>query len=84
MKTEIVEKSKAYKVFNDITLKNEIVIFGSSFAAKFPFYELSQKYYLSNAIYNRSIKDLTLPDAEKILSDCVLAVKPSKIFLASF
>ena len=82
MKTEILEKSKTYRVFNDIALKNEIVIFGSTFAANFPFYELSQKYYLNNAIYNRSIPELTLPDAENILGDCVLAVKPSKIFIA--
>ncbi len=82
MNAEVLEKSNTYKVFNDIALKNEIVIFGSTFAAKFPFYELSQKYYLNNAIYNRSIKGLTLAEAEIILNDCVLAVKPSKVFIA--
>lgn len=82
MKTEVLEKSKMYKVFNDIALKDEIVIFGSSYAARFPFYELSQKYDLNNAVYNRSIEGLTLTEATEVLNDCVLAVKPSKIFLA--
>ena len=82
MKTEVLEKSKMYKVFNDIALKDEIVIFGSSYAARFPFYELSQKYDLNNAVYNRSVEGLTLTEATEVLNDCVLAVKPSKIFLA--
>lgn len=82
MKSSILEKSKIYKVCNDIALKNEIVIFGSDYTANFPFYELSQKYYLNNAIYNRSIEGLTLNEAESVLDDCVLNVKPSKIFLS--
>lgn len=50
MNTQVLEKNDIYKVFNDITLKNEIVIFGATYTAKFPFYELSQKYYFNNAI----------------------------------
>lgn len=82
MKQEIMKKSEIYKVFNDITLKNEIIIFGSAFAANFPFYELAKKYLLSNAIYNRSIEGLTISEAVEILDDCVLKPKPSKIFFA--
>jgi len=82
MKEQILDKNNIYKVFNDITLKNEIVIFGSTYTAKFPFYELSKKYYLNNAIYNRSIEGMTIFEAEQILDDCVLAVEPSKIFLS--
>ncbi len=82
MKTEIIKKIKMYKVFNDITLKNEILIFGSTFTAGFPFYELAKKYPLSNAIYNRSIEGLTILDANKAIDDCVLSAKPSKIFYA--
>ncbi len=82
MKSLILEKSKIYKVCNDIALKGEIVIFGSTYTANFPFYELSQKYYLNNAIYNRSIEGLTLDDAKNVLEECVLNMKPSKIFLS--
>ena len=82
MKTEIREKAKMYHAINDITLHGEIVIFGSTFMADYPFYELSKKYLLSSAVYNRSIRELTLEDADEILSECVLELKPSKIFLA--
>ncbi|MBQ7794773.1 MAG: hypothetical protein IJ366_09705 [Clostridia bacterium] len=82
MKTEVLKKNDMYKVFNDITLKNEIIIFGSSFMANFPFYELAHKYLLSNAIYNRSIDGLTLAEADEILENCVLKAKPSKVFYA--
>lgn len=81
MKSEVLEKSKMFQVFNDIALHNEIVVFGSSFASKFPFYELSQKYNLNHAIYNRSIEGLTLSEAEGILTESVLAVRPSKILM---
>lgn len=82
MRSSILEKSKVYKICNDIALKNEIVIFGSTYTANFPFYELSQKYYLNNAIYNRSIEGMTIEEAEGVLDDCVLNMKPSKIFLS--
>lgn len=82
MRAEIQEKLNMFKVYNDITLKNEIVIFGSTYTAGFPFYELSRKYMFSNAIYNRSINNLTLAEAGECLSDCVLAIKPSKLFLS--
>lgn len=81
MRKELLEKVNMFKVFNDITLKDEIVIFGSSFAADFPFYELSQKYMLSNAIYNRSVRGLTLAEAIDCVNDCVLAIRPHKLFL---
>ena len=82
MKTEVLMKNKMYKVFNDIALKNEIVVFGSDFTANFPFYELSKKYLSSNALYNRSIEGLTILEAGEILDDCVFGAKPSKIFFA--
>ncbi|MDD6762863.1 MAG: hypothetical protein PUD92_04400 [Clostridiales bacterium] len=80
MKKEVLEKSRMYKIFNEITLKHEIIIFGSTFTANFPFYELTKKYLLSNAIYNRSIDGLTISEADKILNDCVFDAKPDKIF----
>lgn len=82
MRTELVKKINMFKVFNDITLKNEIVIFGSSFFALFPFYELSKKYLLPNAIYNRSIEGITVAEANNLLEEAVLDAKPSKVFFA--
>ena len=80
--SELFEKVNMYHTINDITLKGEVVIFGSTFMADFPFYELSQKYVFSTALYNRSIRGLSLAQAEQALKDCVLDIKPSKIFFA--
>ena len=82
MRKELSERLSTYRAVNDITLKGEIVVFGSTFMANFPFYELSQKYLMHNAVYNRSIEDLTLAEAEEILSESVLEVKPAKVFLS--
>lgn len=82
MRKEVLEKISQFQGYNDIALKNEIVIYGSTYTAEFPFYELAQKYVLSNAIYNRSIEELSLAEAEECLSDCVLDIKPKKVFLA--
>lgn len=82
MRTELQDRVAMYHAVNDITMRGEIVVFGSTFMADFPFYELSQKYVLNNALYNRSVKGLTLAEAEEVLDECVLEIRPSKIFLA--
>ena len=76
MREEVREKINMFRIYNDIALKNEIVVYGSTYAAEFPFYELSQKYIMSHAIYNRSIEGLTLEEAEEGLTACVLEIKP--------
>lgn len=82
MSKSTVEILQEIKDLNDITLRGEIVIFGSDYMADFPFYELINHYQIENAVYNRSIAGLTLADAAQALQDCVLAIRPSKIFLA--
>ena len=81
MKSSIREKANAYKGINEIALKGEIVIYGSTYMANFPFYELANKCHLEHAIYNRSIDGLTTEDAETLLQPCVLDIAPRKIFL---
>lgn len=81
MKSSIQEKANAYKGINEIALKGEIVIFGSTYMANFPFYELTNKCHLEHAIYNRSIEGLTTKEAEVLLQPCVLDIAPRKIFL---
>lgn len=82
MRKEIFDQIEMFRIYNDIALKGEIVIYGATYMAEFPFYELSQKYLLKNAIYNRSMKGLTLEEAEAGLWDCVLEMKPEKLFLS--
>ena len=79
---DVLEKVNLYRTINDITLQGEVVIFGADFMADFPFYELSQKYLFSAALYNRSLHGLTLPLADRYLKECVLDIHPSKVFFA--
>ncbi len=82
MNTELEKKSKDFEILNDITLKNEIVIFGSTYMANFPVYELASKCKLEQAVYNRSVEKMTLDDASKILKVAVLDIRPKKVFLS--
>ena len=79
---DVLEKVNLYRTINNITLQGEVVIFGSDFMADFPFYELSQKYLFSAALYNRSLHGLTLPLADRYLKECVLDIHPGKVFFA--
>ena len=82
MKENIKLSASAMIGINDLTLKDEIVVFGSTYMAHFPLYELVNKYHFENAIYNRSIAGLTMNDALEIVHDCIISIKPSKIFIA--
>lgn len=81
MKEQVLNRAKAFKGINALAIRGEVVIFGSTYMANFPFYELINKSRMENAIYNRSIADMTLPEAEVLLQDCVLDIQPDKIFL---
>ena len=82
MKEYVRAKADAMKKINDLTLPGEIVIFGSTYMSEFPIYELINKCKLENAVYNRSIKGLTVKEAIEILDDCVVGIRPSKVFVA--
>lgn len=82
MKEQVCIQADAMKKINDLTMPGEIVIFGSTYMSHFPLYELINKYMFENAVYNRSIEGLTTKDALEIVNDCVIAIRPSKIFLA--
>ena len=82
MKESIRLAANAMAGLNDITLKGEVVIFGSTYMSKFPLYELINKSKLECAVYNRSIEGLTVKEALEIVRDCVVAIRPSKAFIA--
>lgn len=67
---------------NELILKGEIVVFGSTYMANFPLYEFINKYHFKNAIYNRSIAGLTTSEALEIVQDCIISIRPAKIFIA--
>lgn len=82
MKEYVRAKANAIKKFNDLALPGEIVIFGSTYMSEFPIYELTNKCKLENAVYNRSVKGLTVTEAIEILDDCVVDIHPNKVFIA--
>ena len=81
MKANVLAKANAFKGMNEIALRGEIVIYGSTYLSNFPFYELANRCHLEHAIYNRSIETLTAEEAEELLNLCVLDIAPRKIFL---
>lgn len=81
MDNEIKEKVKMYKAINELAVKGEIVVFGSTFTANFPFYELMQGKVTDYAVYNRSIENLHIRDAAEVVDDCVKSLSPKKLFI---
>lgn len=81
MKENVSEKIKDFRGLNELAMKGEIVVFGSTYMANFPFYNLINKSTLENAVYNRSIEALSLDEALEALPVCVLDLKPEKVFL---
>ncbi len=82
MKEYVRSKANSMKKINDLALPGEVVIFGSTYMSEFPIYELTNKCKSENAIYNRSIKGLTVKEAIEILDDCVVDIHPNKVFIA--
>ena len=82
MKENVRVKAGAMKMINDISMKGEIVVFGSTYMSEFPLYELVNKCTFEHAIYNRSISGLTVNEALKIVDDCVISIRPCKLFLS--
>ena len=82
MKENVRVKADAMKKLNDISMKGEIVVFGSTYMSEFPLYELVNRCTFEHAIYNRSIAGLTVNEALEIVDDCVISINPCKIFLS--
>ena len=81
MRACVEEKVRTFRTLNDLALKGEIAVLGSTYMADFPFYELINRCRLENAVYNRSIEGLTVAEASEILREAVLELRPAKVFL---
>ena len=82
MKENVRTQADMMKKINDLTIPGGIVVFGSTYMSSFPLYELVNKCTFENAVYNRSIKGLTVTEALEIVKDCVIDMHPSKVFIA--
>ncbi len=74
-------ETDVYKQLNKIARKDGIVLFGSNFAKAIPVCELKQAFELDCDIYNRSLTDLSVFDAEGLLDRCVISLAPKKVLL---
>lgn len=79
--SKIDDKIEEFKVVNGMARKNEVVCFGSSFFSKMDFLEMACDSGMTKPVYNRSIEGLSISDAEKVLSETVYPLEPSKIFV---
>ena len=74
-------EAEEYCRLNDFAVRNGIVLFGSTFAKEIPVGELRQAFNLDCNIYNRSVADVSVFDAEALLIKCAESLAPSKILL---
>lgn len=72
---------KEFRVLNRVARSGGAVLFGSSFARSIPVGELRQAFDIGCRVYNRSLTDLSVFDAEELLDDCVLGLFPDKVLL---
>lgn len=75
------EEIEKYEELNNVSKKGGAVFFGSTFLSTVPVCELAEDYGLDIPVHNRSVKGMTVKDAQKLADTCVVALKPQKIFL---
>jgi hypothetical protein len=71
----------AYKTLNRVAESAGIVLFGSTSAARLPLNELMQDYNVEVTVYNRSVENLTIEQAESYIPTCIAPLMPKTILL---
>lgn len=75
------DEMAAYRELNSITEAGGVVLFGSNTFANLPMGELTQAYRITEPIYNRSIKNVSISQIESYLKVCLYDLNPRKIFV---
>lgn len=73
--------TRKYARINRFSKNNSIVFFGSTYFSEFPVCELSKTLGLDEFVYNRSIKNMSIDDAQDYLKECVFELNPKKVFI---
>lgn len=81
MQNEKQQKREQFRRLNQYVREGQIVFAGSSLMEQFPVNELAQDYNLKDIIYNRGIGGFVMDEMEEALQECVLDLKPSKLFI---
>lgn len=75
------EKLDQYKLLNEGAEQNGVVFWGADWLSDIPLAELAQDNGLETPLHNRSVRGLTLGDADALLDTCVYSLHPEKVFL---
>ncbi|MBP3366607.1 MAG: hypothetical protein J6K96_06380 [Treponema sp.] len=70
-----------FKVLNEMSKKGGVVFFGGNYFSRMNINELADGNEMAEKIYDRSIENLQLSDAFKILEDGIYSLNPAKIFV---
>lgn len=72
---------KRYQTLNELAGQDGLVILGGSADREIPLCELKQAFALDDALYNRSVTDLSVQNAVQVYDACVEELKPESILL---
>lgn len=70
-----------YKLLNNIARKNSVVILGSNYIKEMPVGELKQIFGIVTDIYNRSLSDMSIFEANDIVKELIDELSPKKLVL---
>lgn len=80
-KNSLESRMNDFKVLNELSRKGGVVFFGGSYFSRMNINELAGGNEMAEKIYDRSVENLQLSDAFKILEDGVYSLNPAKIFV---
>ncbi len=75
------EKVKKYSILNQLALKGQTVLVGSSLMEFFPINELQQTLQRNYCIYNRGIAGYVTADLLASMEACIFELEPTKLFI---
>ena len=75
------EEIKRYATLNTLATSDGIVLFGGTSDKEIPCSELREAFTIKNAIYNRSLTDLSVFQAVDVFDACIYGLDPETVLL---
>ncbi len=79
--SNLINEVKKYKGLNEYAEKGQVAVFGDTYTAHFPFYDLMQGKVTDYAVYNRSMDGITVKEASDIAEYCLYHLQPATVLL---
>lgn len=74
-------KARYYHELNRTAVKGQIILAGSSLMELFPSTEMLMSRRSNKIVYNRGISGMTIQEYHEVLTECVLELEPTKLFI---